>query len=97
MKLDAFAIYKNVFCWLCNAETETEVPALCPDLHGDTLRSPLGSSGALIDLKILEEANDDSNSGSQQCSAGEMFDKYLVSQGESIAKLQLGVSFYSSV
>ena len=97
MNLDAFAIYKNVFCWLCNAETKTEVPALCPDLHGDTLRSPLGSSSALIDLKRMEEANGDSNSGSRQCSAGEMLDKYMVSQGESIAKLQLWFSIYSSV
>ena len=87
MKRDTFAIYKNVFCWLCNAETETEVPALCPDLQGDTLRSPPDSFSALIDFKRLEEAIGESNSGLRQCSAGEILDKYLVSQGDRIAKI----------
>ena len=80
MKRDTLAIFKNVFCWLCNAETEAEVPTLCPDLHGDTLRSPLESFSALIDFKRLEEANG-------ECSAGEILDEYLVSQRDSIANI----------
>ena len=75
------SIYKNVFCWLCNAESDSEVPASCSGLGLDAHPASTSRFSALINYRRLYEADKDSHSDWRQCSVGEIYDKYFVSQG----------------
>ena len=72
-------IYENVFCWLCNANSESGVPTLCQDLAEHPSRTQSGKFSALIDYKRLEEIeNKESLVESRHCSRQEIYDEYMV-------------------
>ena len=78
-----------MFCWLCNAKPDDDIPTLCPDLKAGFSRKPFESFSALIDFKRMEKTDRDSILDSRRCSSGEIYDECFVSQrwGYTLSKL----------